>query len=305
MRLDREILTKKIIQHTRGHMDVTDRSEMSSERVLSTRPTSLLESELATHPPPPFDRELDNADPGFPPPPLVDDRIEEDPPSPPLGPVTNNLDLGNLLDDQGDPPPGPDSDDGPPGSPDPGSDEDPLPGDSDEGPGSGSDDDNDPPPPSGSNDDNPPPPVDSDDDEAHITLEKMKIDARFIEMARESTLESQFTPAELRAFKNPQEIRSSPSDNPDLHFSLRFYISSLNHNSSQKAYADALLDVQERYPDSKMLSYDQVKRRVSDLSGVVTWKHDMCFNSCVAFTGPFGTLEVCVRATLPTTLPVS
>ena len=205
----------------------------------------------------------------------------------PLGPITNNLDLANLL--------GPDSDAGPPGSPDPGSEEDPLSDDSDEGPGSGPDnaDTDDSAPPSGPNDDDPPPPTDSDDDKVHITLEKMKINTQFIEMVRESTLESQFTPAELRAFKNPQEIQSSPLDDPDLHLSLRFYISSLNHNLSQKDYAGALLDIQEHYPESKMLSYDQVKQQVSDLSGVVTWKHDMCFKSYVAFTGPFANLEVC------------
>ncbi|KAF9646246.1 hypothetical protein BDM02DRAFT_3130490 [Thelephora ganbajun] len=42
-----------------------------------------------------------------------------------------------------------------------------------------------------------------------------------------------------------------------------------------------------------MLSYDQVKRRVSELSGLVTWKHHMCVNSCVGFTGPFADLEEC------------
>ena len=42
---------------------------------------SFLESELAALPPPPFNHELDNANPEFPPPPLVNDRIEEDPPS--------------------------------------------------------------------------------------------------------------------------------------------------------------------------------------------------------------------------------
>ena len=264
-------------------MDVTNRSETSPEVVLSTHPMSFLESELAAHPPPPFDHKLDNADPEFPPPPPVDDRIEEDPPSPPpLGPITNDLDLANLLDDQGDPPPGPDSDAGPPGSPDPGSDdsdEDQLP------PDSGSDDDDDNPPP--------PPPPGSNEDEAHITLERMKIDAQFIQMAREATLESQFTPVELRAFENPQELPTSPSDDPDLRFSLRFYISSLDHNNSQKGYADALLDIQEHFPESKMLSYDQVKRRASNLSGLVTWKHDMCSRSCVAFTGPFANLDMC------------
>jgi hypothetical protein len=48
-----------------------------------------------------------------------------------------------------------------------------------------------------------------------------------------------------------------------------------------------------------MLSYDQAKRRVSNLSGVVSWKHHMCVDSCVGFTGPFANLEACPRCFQP------
>jgi len=44
-----------------------------------------------------------------------------------------------------------------------------------------------------------------------------------------------------------------------------------------------------------MLSYDQVKQRVSELSGLVTWKHHMCVDSCVSFTGPFADLVLSRR----------
>ena len=42
-----------------------------------------------------------------------------------------------------------------------------------------------------------------------------------------------------------------------------------------------------------MLSYDQVKRRVWRLSGVVTWEHHMCVKGSIGFTGPFAELEAC------------
>ena len=48
-----------------------------------------------------------------------------------------------------------------------------------------------------------------------------------------------------------------------------------------------------------MLSYDQVKRRVSSLSGVLTWQHDMCVDSCVGFTGLYARLEECPRCQQP------
>ena len=48
-----------------------------------------------------------------------------------------------------------------------------------------------------------------------------------------------------------------------------------------------------------MLSYDQVKRRVSDLSRLTTWKNHMCVDSCVGFTGPYATMDKCPRCHKP------
>ena len=131
------------------------------------------------------------------------------------------------------------------------------------------------------------------DDELHITLEKLKMDQRFIDMARAATLDSQFSPAELGSLRNPKEVEFSPSDDPNLELSIEFYISSLDHNQSQNAYSTACAINRKHFPGSNILSYNQVKRRVSELSGVVTWKHDMCINSCAGFTGPFASLESC------------
>lgn len=149
-----------------------------------------------------------------------------------------------------------------------------------------------------SDEDEPPPPPDDEDDPL-ITLETMKTNLQFVRMVEEATLESQFSPTELDAFRNPQELQFSPSDDPDLCLSISFFIAGLDHLQSQKSYASAREDIKHRYPDSEMLSYDQVKRRVSDLSGVLAWKHDMCVDSCAAFTGPFARLEECPRCNKP------
>ena len=137
--------------------------------------------------------------------PLIDDIIED----PPLDP--------SLDENPPDPNPGKD----PPLSFDPDSD----------------------PPPDPDSDDEDPPASTSEENEAHITLEKMKLNSLFVEMARDATLESQFSPAELRAFQNPQELHFSPSEDPDLRLSIRFYLSSLDHHQSQRAYAEARMDV--------------------------------------------------------------
>ena len=152
------------------------------------------------------------------------------------------------------------------------------------------DSDSDPNPDSDSDE----PPSDEEDD-PNITLESMKTNLQFVRMVEEATLDSQFSPAELHAFRNPQELGSSPSDDPDLELSISFFISNLDHSGSQKNYTSARENIKKRFPEAEMLSYDQVKRRASELSGVVAWKDDMCVDSCAAFTGPFARLEECPR----------
>ena len=289
MRLDNNTraATYKIrVQRVRLREETTKGRNTTPETPQSAHPADILGSGHEIHPPVPPGHGSDGAD-GEPPPPLPPmDDIIEDPSSLP-GPAADDFGPTNP---EG-PPPGPDLDDGilPPDEgllplvPDPDGDP-PLPGyDS----GSGSDSS-----PS-SDEDESPPPLASDGDRLHLTLEKMKTNQQFIAMAREATLASQLSPGELQAFQNPQEDRFSPSDNHDLHLSVDFYISSLDHAQSQKAYDKSRSHVLKHFPSSKMLSYDQVKRRVSNLSGIVTWKHDMCFNSCVGFTGPFEQLADC------------
>jgi len=150
-------------------------------------------------------------------------------------------------------------------------DEDPLPSDSDEEETFGDDDDG--------------------SDDPLVTRDDMKTILWFIKMLEDAELESQFSPDELEAFCNPREILSSPSDDPDLLLSIANYVVGLN--TSQHIYAESCLNFQRRSPEVKMLSYDQVQRRVSNLSGVVTWQHNMCVDSCAGFTGPYADLEHC------------
>ena len=264
---------------------MTEGCETTTEMPQLARPNDILEPGSDIHPPAPND-DIDRV--FLPPIPPVDDMIEEDPNPPLPGPMTN-------YPNPQDPPPGPDLDrDLPPPAPNPDpdaphescfdSDGNPSPPDPDE--------DEEPPFPDSDKDEEPPPPT-PDEDELHLTLEKMKTAQNFIKMSREATLKSQFSPGELLVFRNPQDDRFFPSDEEDLHLSVDFYISSLDHAQSQKAYAKSRANILKHFPESKMFSYDQVKRRVSNISGVVTWKHDMCVNCCIGFTGPFEKLLDC------------
>ena len=58
-------------------------------------------------------------------------------------------------------------------------------------------------------------------------------------------------------------------------------------------------------PDDAILSFDQVKRRIRWLSGVVPLEHDRCTNSCIAYTEPYSDLESCPRCSKPRYFPGS
>ena len=248
-------------------------------------PAPPLESEQEIYPPPPApvisgpSVGNPNLDPPSPSPP-IDEIDEEDPPSPPRDSETSDLDDEDDYRGRNTPPPAPDSGDDPPSS-----------------------DSEDDPPPSDPEDDRSPsdleddPPPDSDEDEIPVTREDMRTTLEFIRMLEEATLESQFSPDELETFKNPQGLSFSPSEDPDLLLSISNYVANLN--ASQDIYRKNRLNIQRRSPEVKMLSYDQVKRRVSSLSGVLTWQHDMCVDSCVGFTGPYARLEECPRCQQP------
>lgn len=47
------------------------------------------------------------------------------------------------------------------------------------------------------------------------------------------------------------------------------------------------------YDGVELPSLHQIKKIVAELSGVEEMMHDMCINTCVGFTGPFGDLQHC------------
>ena len=120
---------------------------------------------------------------------------------------------------------------------------------------------------------------------------------QFARMVRAATLESQFSPEELAVLRNPQETETNPEDDPYLRCSIRNFVDLLG--SSQETYSRVRQNILELFPESPMLSYDQVKRRVRNLSGVVTWEHHMCVRGCIGFTGPYSDLETCPECSEP------
>ena len=78
---------------------------------------------------------------------------------------------------------------------------------------------------------------------------------------------------------------------------LRIFLAQVN--SSQRAYDETITAIRLAYPEDDILSLDQVKRRISRLTGIYAIEKDMCPNTCLAYTGPFETLEACTRCKQP------
>src|ERR1700761_1512222 len=132
------------------------------------------------------------------------------------------------------------------------------------------------------------PPSELGDITALIELPQLQIAQLYIDLLRSASLDSSgMLSDDIQDLRNPGQEHTLDDPSPLLR-SIRHFVN--NSTASQKHYE--LMQTIERLhrPDDLILSFDQVKRRVRWLSGIVPVEHDMCVNSCLAFTGPRETL---------------
>uniref|UniRef100_D8PU20 Uncharacterized protein n=2 Tax=Schizophyllum commune (strain H4-8 / FGSC 9210) TaxID=578458 RepID=D8PU20_SCHCM len=125
-------------------------------------------------------------------------------------------------------------------------------------------------------------------------IDDIKIAKKYIDALKDARLDSDLEPLSdelLEQIRNPdQEILSL--DNPDNRLSIDIYLAVGNASvDSYNTIRDAIL---RRYPSSGVLSYYKVQKLVTQLSGVTPVWHDMCIDSCMAYTGPLAELESCM-----------
>jgi hypothetical protein len=86
-------------------------------------------------------------------------------------------------------------------------------------------------------------------------------------------------------------------DDPNELYSLKMFLAT--NNTSRQTYVDLRNHHNERYPGDPMLSYDQIKRKVTEWTSIEAIVHDMCHNSCITYTGPFSDHEQCPHCSEP------
>jgi hypothetical protein len=124
-----------------------------------------------------------------------------------------------------------------------------------------------------------------------IHLPKLETTQRFLDALLDSSIEgSGMLPNDIANLRNPSPVLDMADPSPLLR-SLRHFI---NNAGSSRAHYDNVHEIELLHnPLDAMLSFDQVKRRLRHLSGVVPLEHDMCPGSCIAYTGPYNKLNAC------------
>ena len=115
---------------------------------------------------------------------------------------------------------------------------------------------------------------------------------------KNASLDTQFEGDDLTRLRNPIEEELDISDRY-FRLSLDMYLTLTN--VSQEIYRDLVAAFIRCHPEAKgrLLSYDQIKRRVKNLTGIIPIYHDLCINSCMAFTGPHKDLDTCLECSQP------
>ncbi|GBE89768.1 hypothetical protein SCP_1700930 [Sparassis crispa] len=123
------------------------------------------------------------------------------------------------------------------------------------------------------------------------TIEEIKIAEEFIRLLKQASLETSGLDANtIHRLHHPIEAPLD-IDDPDLLLSIEIFLSVTN--ASQATYTAVRGAILHRYPENTILTFDQVKSKIAELSGVVPIIQDMCVNTCLAYTGPFAELDQC------------
>ena len=127
-------------------------------------------------------------------------------------------------------------------------------------------------------------------------LESLRVSVEFIKGLEGANLDNDPIPNDVR-----ERLRSPPTAFPhiddDLRMCFRIFLETVN--GSQAAYDGVGRFIKQRYPDSQFSTYDQMKRQLTELTGVVPVMTDMCIDTCVAFAGPYSDRRTCPECSAP------
>jgi hypothetical protein len=136
-------------------------------------------------------------------------------------------------------------------------------------------------------------------------LKDIKLTMEFIQALDGASLDKEDSRLDADTLHRLRNLPTSCVDltDPDLHLGLDLFLASIK--SSQDTYTMSRDAIIRRHPDDDIPTYDQMKRRIAEITGVVPIMDDMCRNSCIAFTGPLAKLDACSECGEPRLDPVT
>ena len=131
-----------------------------------------------------------------------------------------------------------------------------------------------------------------------IHLEDLKNTLKAIKEIKNASSSTQFEGDDLFHLRNPV---TEELDINDQYFRLSLDMYLILTNAPQETYRKLIAAFLRCHPEAKgrLLSYDQIKRRVKNLTGIVPIHDDMCVNTCMAYTGPYKHLTTCLKCPEP------
>ena len=125
-----------------------------------------------------------------------------------------------------------------------------------------------------------------------IHLSDLRTTLDFVHALRHITLDDPklgMSDEALERLRNPPREDPSLSIDDDTRLAIEIFL----NDPSEKAYEKSHRSILRRHPEDVLPSYYKTNRLIADLTGIMSVVHDMCINSCIAYTGPFSELEAC------------
>ncbi|KAG6915551.1 hypothetical protein DXG01_010986 [Tephrocybe rancida] len=114
----------------------------------------------------------------------------------------------------------------------------------------------------------------------------------FIQMIQEATLDSEAAllgPKVIERLQDP--LRTAAQLSPDEQLSIELFLAC--NSAAQEVYNSSRKAILRRHPDNNVLTLEEVKALLVEITGVVDVCQDMCIDSCAAFTGPLSDRTTC------------
>ena len=137
-----------------------------------------------------------------------------------------------------------------------------------------------------------------------IHLSDLKIAAEFVKGLQGATLDDPsmgMSKKALHRLQNPPRDQSPVAIDEVTRLAIDLYMGTTSEDTYERVRKAFLkfLAVLNFLPDLDIPSYYKIKRLVASLTGIEPLVHDMCVNSCLAYTGPFLDLNACPLCSEP------